>query len=95
MGTDHDSLPGLTSLLYLPFRALNKVGPENFQEVPQSTFCTSVFLQFGRNSHMLGKLPARFENRTLPMCLPVVAPVKLSVVTFMGVNFFGILRVNH
>ena len=68
-------------------------------KLPGSTtvysFCTSVFLQFGRNSHLPRKLSAHFQNCPLPLHLPTVAPLKLSLVTFMIVCFFGILGVNH
>ena len=59
------------------------------------SFCTSGFLQFGRNSPPPRKLPAHFQNCPLPLCLPTVAPLKLSLVTFMIVCFFGILGINH
>ena len=92
----HNWLLGMTSLLSLSFELWTKLCLQTSRKYHGLFFLSArVFLQLDLNSHLPGKLPAHFQNCPLPLRLPTVAPLKLSLVTFMIVCFFGILGVNH
>ena len=69
---------------------------EGFWKVFLATICicTMCHSPIWRNS-IHWKPSSTSQNHPMSLIHPIAGPLKLSLLTFMGVRFFGILGVNH